>query len=861
MSVVGFDFGYQTCYIAVARQGGIETIANEYSDRCTPVYVSFGEKNRQMGVAAKNMIMSNMKNTVWGFKKLIGRKYTDPVVQREVKEMPFDVVETPDGTAGIRVQYLGESQVFSPEQVTAMMFTKLKEIAETNLKTKVVDVVISVPCYYTDRERRAMLDAAQMAGLNCLRLMNDTTAAALAYGIYKQDLPAPEEKPRNVILVDLGHSDLQVAACAFNRGKLKVLATASDANLGGRNFDYLIRNHFAEEFKTRYKVDATQKPRAFVRLMQECEKIKKLMSANSTDIPLNIECFMEDKDVSGKMKRETMEAEAASLLQRVEATMREALHNSGLKTDDIYSVEVIGGSVRIPAVKATVSKVYGKEPSTTLNSDEAVARGCALQCAILSPTFRVRDFSITDCQPYPITLTWQAALEDDSQMEVFSRFHSVPFSKMLTFYRKEPFSLEARYTVAKDIPYPTADIGSFHIDKIVPQTNGDSSKVKVKVRVNIHGLLTIPSATMVEKLPGDEDKDEKMEVENGPSSDASPSDDQLMEQNEEAKVKDAAASAASEEEPMQTDTPAENGPEKIDDKNKSENSGASSEKKEQPASKKSKKTVKVIDLVVQPKVPQLSRDQLNALFEKEGQLIAQDRLEKDRSDAKNAVEEYVYETRDKLSSVYESFVREEDRDKLMLLLEDTENWLYDEGEDQNKNVYVDKLAELKKLGQPIADRYREFDQRPKAFEELGSSLQKVRKAVEAYANNDEKYAHLEKSDMEKVEKCLKEKTTWFEKQMNATSRQAKYDNPIVLASQILQTKQVVDTTCNPILTKPKPKPKEEPPKDAPKEGEATTPEDQGKGDSNQTEQQEKQSTEGAPTTTEATTDKADMELD
>jgi len=855
MSVVGFDFGYQTCYIAVARQGGIETIANEYSDRCTPVYVSFGEKNRQMGMAAKNMIMSNMKNTVWGFKKLIGRKFADPVVQREVKEMPFDVVETPDGTTGIRVQYLGESQVFSPEQITAMMFTKLKEITETNLKTKVVDVVISVPCYYTDQERHAMLDAAQMAGLNCLRLMNDTTAAALAYGIYKQDLPPPEEKPRNVILVDLGHSDLQVAACAFNKGKLKVLATASDANLGGRNFDYLIRNHFAEEFKTRYKVDATQKPRAFVRLMQECEKIKKLMSANSTDIPLNIECFMEDKDVSGKMKRETMEAEAASLLQRVEATMREILHNSGLKTDDIYSVEVIGGSVRIPAVKATVSRVYGKEPSTTLNSDEAVARGCALQCAILSPTFRVKDFSIMDCQPYPITLTWQATLEDDSQMEVFNRFHSIPFSKMLTFYRKEPFSLEAHYTVAKDIPYPTADIGSFYIDKIVSQADGGCSKVKVKVRIDIHGLLTIPSATMVEKLLDSEEKNEKMEVENGPSSDASPSNDQPIEQNEDTKAKD---TTASEEELMQTDTLSENCPEKIDDKNKSEHSKASPEKKEQPASKKSKKTVKVIDLVVQPKVPQLSKDQLNALFEKEGQLIAQDRLEKDRSDAKNAVEEYVYETRDKLSSVYESFIREEDRDKLMLLLEDTENWLYDDGEDQNKNVYVDKLAELKKLGQPIADRYREFDQRPRAFEELGRSLQKVRKAVEAYVNNDDKYAHLEKSDMEKVEKCLQEKTAWFEKQMSATSRQAKYDNPIVLASQILQTKQVVETTCNPILTKPKPEPKEEPPKDTPKEGKAI-PEEQGEGDSNQMEQQ-RQSTEGA-STDEATTDTADMELD
>ncbi|GBP59517.1 97 kDa heat shock protein [Eumeta japonica] len=510
MSVIGIDFGNESCYIAVAKAGGIETIANDYSLRGTPSCVAFSDKNRILGVAAKNQMVTNMKNTVFGFKRLLGRKFVDPYVQKELKHFPFKVEQRPDGGVGIRANYLNEDQIFSPEQITAMLFTKLKDIAATALQTQVNDCVISVPNYFTNAERHALLDAATIAGLNVLRLMNETTATALAYGIYKQDLPAPEEKPRNVVFVDFGHSSLQVAACAFNKAKVRVLATATDPQCGGRDIDMALAEHFCQDFQSRFKLDAKKNQRAFLRLLQEVEKLKKQMSANSTRLPFGIECFMEERDVSGDMQRPEMEKICNDTFTRIERTLRAVLHNAKLRPEDISSIEIVGGSTRIPAVKNLIEKVFLKAPSTTLNQDEAVARGCALQCAILSPAVRVRDFNVTDVQPYGVRLAWDAARGEDGDMEVFPPFHAAPFSKMLTFYRREPFSVSAHYS--DQVPYPDTFIGQWNIKDVQPTPEGESQKVKLKVRVNIHGIITVASASLVEKKQ-DSNQDENNEME------------------------------------------------------------------------------------------------------------------------------------------------------------------------------------------------------------------------------------------------------------------------------------------------------------------------------------------------------------
>merc|ERR1712018_245483 len=317
-------------------------------------------------------------------------------------------------------------------------------------------------------ERRALMDAASIAGLNVLKLMNDTTATALAYGIYKQDLPTAEEKARNVIFVDCGHVGVQVAAASFNKGKLIMKACTFDRNdCGGRMFDRVLVKYFAEEFRSKTKMDPFSKPRALLKLETEVEKIKKQMSANTNKLPLNIECFFEDRDLSRHIDRATFEDMIANELQRIEQVMVECLKASEWKQEDIYSVEVVGGSSRIPAVKAAIERIFGKQPQTTLNADEAVSRGCALQCAILSPTFKVREFSVTDIQPFAIKLNWKAE-QDNGNMVIFPKFHQVPFSKILTFYRRDNFAVEAEYD--GEVPVIDKKIGHFEIGEVRPLT-------------------------------------------------------------------------------------------------------------------------------------------------------------------------------------------------------------------------------------------------------------------------------------------------------------------------------------------------------------------------------------------------------
>ncbi|KAL4631230.1 heat shock 70 kDa protein 4-like [Arapaima gigas] len=796
MSVVGFDVGFQSCYVAVARAGGIETIANEYSDRCTPACVSFGPRNRSFGAAAKSQVVTNYKNTIQGFKRFHGRVYSDPFVQSLKSSLVYDLAQMPTGATGIKVMYMEEERVFSIEQITAMLLTKLKETAENALKKPVVDCVISVPCFYTDAERRSVLDSAQITGLNCLRLMNETTAVALAYGIYKQDLPAPEEKPRTVVFVDLGHSGYQVSACAFNKGKLKVLATAFDPELGGKDFDEVLVNHFCEEFGQKYKLDVKSKPRALVRLYQECEKLKKLMSANSSDLPLNIECFMNDIDVSGKLNR-SFEEMCAGILARVEAPLCKLMDQAKLKKEDIYAVEIIGGASRIPTIKERISKFFGKELSTTLNADEAVARGCALQCAILSPAFKVREFSITDVVPYSISLKWNSAAEEGlSDCEVFPKNHAAPFSKVLTFYRKEQFALEAYYSCPKELPYPDPAIGQYVIKKVVPQASGESSKVKVKVRVNIHGIFSVSSASLVEVHKSEEDE-EPMETEPALKDEENKMQVDQDEQKTQGDVQKENSKKSEMEEMEVIEYP-------FDTFN---NEGKQEKKTDQPPqAKKPKVKTKTVDLVIENNLHwQLANDMLNFYVENEGKMIMQDKLEKERNDAKNCVEEYVYEMRDKLHGVLEKFVAETDRDDFSLKLEDTENWLYEDGEDQPKQVYIDKLAELKKIGQPIQERCAEFQERPKAFEALGKQIQQYMKVVESYKTKEEQYEHLDESEVQKVDKLASEAMMWMNSKMNQQSKQDLTVEPVVKVQEIQSKTKELFSACNPIVTKPKPK--------------------------------------------------------
>lgn len=376
------------------------------------------------------------------------------------------------------------------------------------MKQAVSDVVIAVPGYYTDVQRRAVADAAAIAGLNPLRLINDTTAVALGYGITKADLPESAEAPRHVCFVDVGHSNYSVSVVDFSKGQLTVKSTAYDRQFGGRDFDFALVQHFAEEFKTKYKIDVMSNPKAVFRLAAGCERLKKVLSANA-EAPINVESLMNDIDASSSLKRDQFESLTDFLLSRVSAPLEEALKKAGLTVDEIDAVELVGGCTRIPAIKERIQSFFsGKTLSFTLNQDEAVARGATFACASLSPVFRVREFAVHDIQPYPIKVSWEHEAgnpDEDTQLVVFPTGNAIPSTKILTFYRSGPFEIEARYDESAELPKGTNPwIGKYTIKNVEKPASGDHAIVKVKARLNLHGIMNFEGAYIVEEIEKEE---------------------------------------------------------------------------------------------------------------------------------------------------------------------------------------------------------------------------------------------------------------------------------------------------------------------------------------------------------------------
>ncbi|KAL8139432.1 hypothetical protein V2J09_005453 [Rumex salicifolius] len=748
MSVVGFDFGNESGVVAVARQRGIDVVLNDESKRETPAIVCFGEKQRFIGTAGAATTMMNPKNSISQIKRLIGRPFSDPELQHDIKAMPFVVTEGPDGFPLIHAQYLGEARTFTPTQVLGMVFSDLKGIAEKNLNAAVVDCCIGIPIYFTDLQRRAVIDAATIAGLHPLRLFHETTATALAYGIYKTDLP--ENDQLNIAFVDIGHASMQVCIAGFKKGQLKVLAHSFDRCLGGRDFDEVLFQHFAAKFKVEYKIDVLQNARASLRLRAACEKLKKILSANP-EAPLNIECLMEEKDVRGHIKRDEFEQISMPILERVKRPLDKALAEAGLSVENIYAVEVVGSGSRVPAIIKILTEFFGKEPRRTMNASECVAKGCALQCAMLSPTFKVREFQVNESFPFPISLSWNASdsktggAESQQRTIVFPKGNPIPSVKALTFYRSGTFSVDVQYADVSELQAP-AKISTYTIGPF-QSTSGERSKLKVKVRLSIHGIVSVESATLLEEedieVPVVKESSKEassMETEEAPS---------VAVPETDANMQDANGVPESGEKPVQMETDS---------------------KAEAPKRKVKKTNVPVSECIIGALMP----GDLQKAVEKEFEMALQDRVMEETKDRKNAVEAYVYEMRNKLNDKLEEYVTPTEKEGFMVTLQEVEDWLYEDGEDETKGVYVAKLEELKKQGDPIEERYKESTERGAVIDQLSFCINSFR---EAALSTDPKFDHIDVSEKQKVLNECVEAEAWLREKKQQQETLRKHANP------------------------------------------------------------------------------------
>lgn len=767
MSVVGFDFGNENCVIAVAKERGIDVLLNDESNRETPAVVSFFEKQRFMGSEGAASLTMNPKSTVSQVKRLIGRKFKEVEVQDDLKLFPFEIVEGHDGGILIKVQYLGEIHEFSPVQILGMLFSHLKQIAEKSLEMPISDCVIGIPCYFTDLQRRAYLDAAAIAGLRPLRLLHDCTATALGYGIYKNDIS--NAGPTYVVFVDIGHCDTQVCLASFESGQMKILSHAFDRNLGGRDFDEVLFSYFAAQFKEKDDIDVCTNMKASIRLRASCEKLKKVLSANA-EAPLNIECLMNEKDVRGFIKREEFERLSSGLVESIRVPCQKVLANSGLTVEKIHSVELVGSGSRIPAITRMLASLFKREPSRRINASECVARGCALQCAMLSPIFRVREYQVQDSFPFSIGLSSdKVPICTLPNSTLFPKGQAFPSLKILALHRNNMFQMEAFYADPNELPFGIASqISSFMIGPF-PVYQLEMVKVKVRVQLNLHGIVNVEAFMQIE---------DGAEVTNVTSenmvakSDHSPS----VEQNG-AEVTNVAQSA----------------PSSI------------------PADEIRKgKFFKRLEIPVSEEVyGGMTKAELSEAEKIELQLAQQDLKMERIKDKKNALESYVYEMRDKIFSKYQSFATESERNEISINLQKTEEWLYeDEPDDESENIYNQKLEDLRKLVDPIEIRYKEDEAREKARKDLLSCIADYRMNAGSLTAGERDAV---------IDECNKAEN-WLQEKTQQQDLLPKNVDPVLWSCEIKRKAEGFDATCK-YITKSLPRTDDSDHIDKPDDGE------------------------------------------